>query len=235
MPTRDCSLVPARKVHVRGEDPHSVVKEADPQRTGARQPVDVKKMEIQPPSALHPGHQDSTCNYRFEKPIPSPTMPPLEDAEARFEYHEIGTTKILLPIEIRAKLIQTFPGLDQHTPALPREYKLVANEVNWTKLDNDAGQLGKAKSQQHSNSLPQTTDMGSHTKDVKPDTKVCNAISRLQKRNRLREMANRRLQASNNNNREHTLHDQDTVTNNQSTPTKAISVTHPLETKQCDQ
>ena len=90
LPTRDGSLVPARRVHVRGEDPQPVVKEAVPQRTEMRPSVGVKKIEIQSPSALHPGRQDLRCNYGLEEPLPSPTMPPLEDAEARFEYHEIG-------------------------------------------------------------------------------------------------------------------------------------------------
>ena len=65
---------------------------------------------------------------------------------------------------------------------------------------------------------------------VKPDTKICDTISRLRTRSRLREIANRRRQASKNNNGEHTLLDQDIVTYNRGTPTNAISETHPLET-----
>ena len=64
-------------------------------------------------------------------------MPPLE---AKFEYHEIGATEILLPIEIRAKLIQTFPRLDQRTAASPHVVELTTNGSNWPKSDNDAKQ-----------------------------------------------------------------------------------------------
>ena len=157
-------------------------------------------------------------------------MPPLEDAEARFEYREIGTTKILLPIEIRAKLIRTFPRLNQHTTVLPHVAELATNGVNRQKSDNDAEQPERAKSQKN-NSLSQTTDMGSHSETVKPDTTVCITISRLQTRRRLWEITSRRRQASNNNNGEHTLLDQDIVIHSQSTPTNPISETHPLETK----
>ena len=171
-----------------------------------------------------------TRNYGLEEPLPSPTMPPLEDAEARFEYREIGTTEILLPIEIRAKLIRTFPRLNQHTTVLPHVAELATNGVNRQKSDNDAEQPERAKSQKN-NSLSQTTDMGSHSETVKPDTTVCITISRLQTRRRLWEITSRRRQASNNNNGEHTLLDQDIVIHSQSTPTNPISETHPLETK----
>ena len=56
-------------------------------------------------------------------------------------------------------------------------------------------------------------------------------MSRLQTRRRLRKIADRRRQASNNNNGEHTLLDQDIVIHNQNTPTNPVSETHPLETK----
>ena len=60
---------------------------------------------------------------------------PLEDVEAKFEYHEIGATEILLPNEIQAKLIQTFPNLDQHTAASPHVVELAMNGSNWPKSD----------------------------------------------------------------------------------------------------
>ena len=70
--------------------------------TGTSIDVDVKKIEIRSPSALHPGRQKLADNYGLTEPLLSPTMPPLEDAETRFEYHEIGAMGVPLPIEIRA-------------------------------------------------------------------------------------------------------------------------------------
>ena len=75
-----------------------------------------------------------------DKLVPSPTMPPLEDADTRFEYHETGAMEILLPIKIRAKLIQTFPRLDQNTMVLRHMVEMAANEKNWPKPDSNAEQ-----------------------------------------------------------------------------------------------
>ena len=82
------------------------------------------------------------------------------------------------------------------------------------------------------NSLQQTANMGSHGETVKPDKKICDKLSRLRTRSRLREIANKRCQASNNNNGEHPLLDQDNFIHDRGTLTTTILETHPPEMKQ---
>ena len=118
------------------------------------------------------------------------TMPPLEDAETKFEYQETGAIEILLPIEIRAKLIQTFPRLDQNTTVLPHVVELAANDNSWPKTNGDAEQPEREKPQDN-NSLQQTADIGSHGKNVKSDRKLSNKLSRL--RTRLGKIANKNV------------------------------------------
>ena len=138
LPTRDGGLSPVRRLHIRGEDPQPNIEEAFPQQTKAGKPVAIKKIETQLSSNTpYPDRQNLTCNNDLKEPIPLTT-------EARFEYLEIDTTEILLPVEIRAKLIQTFPRPDQHTVAPPRVVKLSTNELNWQNPDQING-------------LPQTT------------------------------------------------------------------------------
>ena len=196
-----------RRAHVRGEEPQPNVEEPFPQGTNVRKPVIIKKIETRSPlHELYLDSQNQTDNNDPREPIPSPTMPPLEDTEARSECEEIDTTEILLPVEIRAKIIRNFLRPDQHTVAPPRVVESSTNTPNWQNSDKI-------------DSPPKTTDMGSHSNIAKPDIKICDTMSRLRTRSRLHELANRRQQASNNNNGEHTLLDQDIVTHNQSTPT----------------
>ena len=81
---------------------------------------------------------------------------------------------------------------------LPHVVELATNEKNWPKLDNDAEQPEWVKPQD-SDSLQQTADMGSHGETVKPDKNICDTRTR----SRLRKIANKNRQTSNNNNREH--------------------------------
>ena len=60
LPTGDGGHVPARRVHVRGEDPQPIVKEAVPQRTKPGTSIYVKKIEIRSPNELHPERQVMT-------------------------------------------------------------------------------------------------------------------------------------------------------------------------------
>ena len=228
LPTGNGGLVTTRRIHVRGEDPQPIVKEAVPQPTKPGTSIYIKKIEIRSPIELHPECQVMTNSTEIEKPVPLPTMPPLEDAETKFKYQETGAIEILLPIEIRAKLIQTFPRLDQNTTELPHVVKLAANDNDWPKTDRDAEQPERVKPRD-SDSLQQTADMGSHGETIKPDKKMCNTLSRLRTRSRLHEIANKRRQASNNNNREQPLLDQDIVIHNQGTWTNTILRTPPPE------
>ena len=111
--------------------------------------------------------------------------------------------------------------------ASPDVVGLAVNKGNWPKSDNEAEQPEKLENQNNDIPLP-STNMGSHSNVVEPDTKVCDSIARLRLRNRLRELAEKRRRASNNNG-VHTLLDQNIVTYDQITPVNAVLETHPTE------
>ena len=117
-----------------------------------------------------PRCQIMTNGTKSDKLVPLPTMPPLEDVETRFPYHETGAVEVFLPIEIRAKLIQTFPHINQKTTVLPHVVELAINDINWPKTNEDTKRPERGKPQD-SNSLQQTENMGSHGKKQKPDKK----------------------------------------------------------------
>ena len=126
-------------------------------------------------------------------------MPPLEDAMVKSECREFYTAEALLPVEIKIKIGQNLPHIDQSTVAPPQVADLSTNtpsRQNATNID----------------SQQQTTNMVSHSNVSKPDTKISNTMSRLRQRIRLRKLVRRREQTSNNNNGEHTLLDQNIVT-----------------------
>ena len=112
--------------------------------------------------------------------------------------------------------------------ASPDVVGLAVNKGNWPKSDNEAEQPEKLENQNNDIPLP-STNMGSHSNVVEPDTKVCDSIARLRLRNRLRELAEKRRRASNNNNGVHTLLDQNIVTYDQITPVNAVLETHLTE------
>ena len=76
--------------------------------------------------------------------------------------------------------------------------------------------------------------MGSHGKKQKPDKSCSDTLSRLKTRERLRKIANKRSQESNNNHKEHPLLDQDIAHHVQSIPTTAILGAPPPEPKYVD-
>ena len=78
--------------------------------------------------------------------------------------------EVFLPIKTKAKLIQTFPLLDQNTTVLPDVVELAINDNNWPKTNEDTKRPERGKLQD-SNSLQQTDDMSSHGKNQKPDKK----------------------------------------------------------------
>ena len=74
--------------------------------------MDPGKRDIATLKRPTPGNPFHNGGTEMDKPMPSPTMPPLEDAETGFLYHKTRTVEVFLPNEIRAKLIQTFRRLD---------------------------------------------------------------------------------------------------------------------------
>ena len=96
-------------------------------------------------------------------------------------YYGTSAMELFLPIKTKAKLIQTFPRLDQNTMVLPHVVEMAANEKNWPKPDSNAEQQEVVKPR-NSDSLQQTADMGSHGETTKPDKKICDTLSRLRTR-----------------------------------------------------
>ena len=79
------------------------------------QPIVVKRIEAQ--LSLNASHQDSSRRCELEELIPSPTMPPLEDPDMWHRYSEFDAAEAFLPVEIRAKVVQTFLLLWMHSTA----------------------------------------------------------------------------------------------------------------------
>ena len=96
-------------------------------------------------------------------------MPDLEDVDVRFVYYGTSAMEVFFPTETKAKLIQTFPRLNQNTTVLPHVVELAINDNNWPKTNEDVKRPERGKPQD-SNSPKWTTDMGSHGKNQKPDT-----------------------------------------------------------------
>ena len=76
-----------------------------------------------------------------ETPISSPTMPDLEDADVRFVYYGTSAMEVFFPTETKAKLIQTFPRLNQNTTVLPHVVELAKKNNTWPQANTD--QRGK--------------------------------------------------------------------------------------------
>ena len=124
------------------------------------------------------------------------------------------------PPETTAKLIQTFPRLDHNTTVLPDVAEMALSDNNWPKTPGTVKRPERGKPQ-ISNSSKTTTNMGSHTESQKPDKKCPDTLSRLAARGRLREIANKKRQESNNNHKEHPLLDPDIVHHARGTLTTA--------------
>ena len=104
-----------------------------------------------------------------------------------------------------AKLIQTLPRFDHNTTAPPRVIELAINNNNWPKTFKTMRRPERGKTRK-GNSTKQTSNMGSHSKNKKPDKNHPDPLAALITRKRLREIANRRRQ-ENNNSKEHPLLD----------------------------
>ena len=114
------------------------------------------------------------------------------------------------PPETAAKLIQTLPRLDHNTTVLPHVVEFAISNNNWPKTFRTVRRPERGKPRD-GNSPKRTANMGSHSKNQKPDKKRSDPLSRLTTRRRLREIANRKRQESHNNRKEHPLLDQDIV------------------------
>ena len=162
-------------MHIRGEDPQPDDEGAIPRRAKVEQLVIVKKIETQLLSSTsHSNHQYSSCHYEPEEPIPSPTMPPLEDPGAWHEYNELDAAETLLPIKIQAKVTRTSPSPDRHATAPSDRGDLAVNNTTRRKFDSNMGQ----QQNQNNDSSPPPANMKSHADAEKQDTETCDSMAR---------------------------------------------------------
>ena len=146
-----------RRIHVRGENPRPDEEGAAPRQARVEQPIVVKKIEAQlSPNA---SHQDSPHHCEPSEPVPSPTMPPLEDPDFWLGYGEFGTVETFLPVEIRAKVVQTFLHLDQRPTAPPDVIGLAENSTIRREPNGEIRQ----QPDQNNGSSPPTVNMNSCT------------------------------------------------------------------------
>ena len=130
LPTRSGNPSPTQRVHIRGEDPQPDEERAIPQQAKVEQPIIVKKIEAQlSSSASHSNHQHPSCQYYPKDPIPSPTMPPLEDPDTWHGYSKFDAVEAVLPVEIRAKVTQTFPLPHRRATGPPDTADLALNNT----------------------------------------------------------------------------------------------------------
>ena len=210
--TEGVRFVSVRWVHQKEVILRPIKEEATPLRTLAGETVRVKKVEIQRPNIANPRLNENTsrdndpCNPQYrkqkdwtelsssddkEKPIPSPTMPDLEDANTRwFAFRKTDVVEVFPSECTGTKMIpvQTFPRPGQNRSALPHATELAKSDNNRPQTGTDIKRPERGKTQ-NDISTQQTATMGSHSKTPKPGGAYPDAISRLRQRSRLRQIA----------------------------------------------
>ena len=235
-------FVSVRRVHQKEVIPRPIKEEATPLRTLTGETVRVKKVEIQRPNIANPrlnenmSRDNDSCNPQYrkqkdgtellssddkEKPIPSPTMPDLEDANTRwFAFRKTDIVEVFPSECTGTKMIpvQTFLRPGQNRSALPHATKLAKSDNNWPQTGTDIKQPERGKTQ-NDISTQQTATMGSHSKTPKPGGAYPDAISRLRQRSRLCQIAQRMCKEANNNQQRHPPPGQGATRQEQATPT----------------
>ena len=144
--------------------------------------VRVKKIEMKPSNISNTKPEGI---QKTELPIPSPTMPGLEDVDGRFVYYGNSVMKVFFPKppnlnEAKAASVQTFLRLDQSKAALPRLVELAKNDNHRPQTNMDIKQPERGKIQ-NNGSTERNTSMGSHTKTTqKLDRARPDTLSRLE-------------------------------------------------------
>ena len=205
LPTRDGHFLPARRVCIRDEDPQPDGRRAAPRQAKTEQPVVVKRIEAQ--LSLNAPNQDSSHLCEPEELIPSPTMPPLEDPDMWHECSEFDETETFLPVEIRARVIQTLSHLNQGAAAPLGPADTTQSVATQQETDGE----GKQREDQNTGSSPPAVNTNGYTDTTQQGIEMNNPAAGSQLRSKLRSLAARRRQAHDNNNETHTQTNQDTV------------------------
>ena len=127
-------------------------------------------------------------------------MPPLEDPDMWREYSKFDAAEAFLPVEIRAKVVQTFLHLDQHATAPPGAVGLAENGTTQREPDSEIEQ----QENENNGSSPPVVNMNSRINMTQPNTETCDPMAGSRLRDKLRDLAAKRRRASSNNNGAHT-------------------------------
>ena len=193
LPTRDGHFLPARRVCNEDENPQPDDKRAAPRRAETERPVVIKRIETQ--LLLSTGNQNLTHHREPEEPIPSPTMPPLEDPDMWHEYSELEELGAHLPAVTQARVTRTPSHIVQYVPTLLSTADPMRNIETQQDTVDSQGQ----REDQNTSSSPSTVDTNGRT-TTQQGVEMNNPTAESQLRSKLRSLAARRRQAYNNNN-----------------------------------
>ena len=225
LPTRDGHFLPARRVCNEDENPQPDDKRATSRRAETERPVVIKRIETQ--LLINTGNQNLAHHREPEEPIPSPTMPPLEDPDMWHEYSELGELGAHLPAVTQARVTRTPSHIAQYVPTLLSTADSMRNIKTQQDTVDSQGQRGD----QNTSSSPSTVDTNGCT-TTQQGVEMNNPTAESQLRSKLRNLAAKRRQAYNNNNETCTQINQDTADNVRKRPhdtsTKANPTDEPL-------
>ena len=92
------------------------------------------------------------------------------------ECNKFDAAEILLPVEIRAKVVQTFPRPERRVTTSPDTVGLAVNNITQQKSDSEIKQPEKQQNQ-NNDSSPPFVNMSSHANAAEPDTEACDSIA----------------------------------------------------------
>ena len=222
LPTRDGHFLPARRVCNEDENPQPDDKRAAPRRAETERPVVIKRIETQ--LLLSTGNQNLTHHREPEEPIPSPTMPPLEDPDMWHEYSELEELGAHLPAVTQARVTRTPSHIVQYVPTLLSTADPMRNIETQQDTVDSQGQ----REDQNTSSSPSTVDTNGRT-TTQQGVEMNNPTAESQLRSKLRNLAARRRQAYNNNNETCTQINQDTADNVRKRPHDTSTKTNPTD------
>ena len=134
-------------------------------------------------------------------------MPPLEDPDMWHRYGKLNEAEAFLPVEIRAKVVQTLLHLDQSATAPPGATGSTEDDTTQQEPDRELEQ----QENQNNGSPPPVVNMNGRTNMIQPDTETGDPMAGSRLRDKLRDLAAKRRQAYSNNNGAHTQPAQGTI------------------------
>ena len=222
LPTRDGHFLPARRVCTEDENPQPDERRAAPRRAETERPVVIKRIETQ--LLINTGNQNLAHHREPEEPIPSPTMPPLEDPDMWHEYSELGELGAHLPAVTQAGVTRTPSHIVQYVPTLLS----TADSMRNIKTQQDTVDSQGQREDQNTSSSPSTVDTNGCT-TTQQGVEMNNPTAESQLRSKLRNLAAKRRQAYNNNNETCTQINQDTADNVRKRPHDTFTKANPTD------